>query len=229
MRFLRALADNSAKQSLASWFRKKRSKIFAALIVDLPKPLNILDLGGTEDFWIKTGLSDISGLNVTVANITQEKVTLPNFSAIKANACDLAEIRDGSFDIVFSNSVIEHVGSREAQAQMAREVHRVGRSYFVQTPAKYFPIEPHFLFPFFAVLPQFVKVWLVQHFALGWFPKQETREQALEFLKHFQLLTLSDMKALFPEATIVKERFLGITKSYVAYAGIETISQRRAA
>lgn len=228
MRILRALADNSCQESWANIFRRRRAGIFAGLINDLPRPLSILDLGGTEDFWVKTGLAEIPGIIVTLANITDERTQLPNFTALKANACNLSGITDAAFDIVFSNSVIEHVGSRQAQEQMAGEVQRVGKAFFVQTPAKFFPIEPHFMFPFFGVLPQSIRLWLVQNFALGWYPKQVNREQAIEFLKGFELLTLKDMQALFPSAKIIKERFCGLTKSYMAYGGFESLNKSNA-
>lgn len=54
---------------------------------------------------------------------------------------------DGAFDIVHSNAVIEHVGSREAQRQFLSELRRVARSGMITTPNKYFPIETHTLLP----------------------------------------------------------------------------------
>lgn len=57
----------------------------------------------------------------------------------------MKQFQDNEFDAVFSNSVIEHVGDYEAQRQMANEIMRVGKRYFVQTPNFYFPIEPHIL------------------------------------------------------------------------------------
>lgn len=75
--------------------------------------------------------------------------------------------RDKSFDVAFSNSVIEHLQSLEDQARLAAELTRVGRSHFIQTPNKLFPIEPHYLFPFFQFLPTRVQQWLHAHFDLG--------------------------------------------------------------
>jgi hypothetical protein len=60
----------------------------------------------------------------------------------------MPQYRDKEFDIAFSNSVIEHVGNDLRIRQMADEVRRVGRNY-LQTPNYYFPLEPHFFFPFF--------------------------------------------------------------------------------
>jgi hypothetical protein len=64
------------------------------------------------------------------------------------------ELPDQSFDIVFSNSVIEHVGTWEDQHAFARETARVGKRYWIQTPNKHFPIEPHMNFPYFQFLPR---------------------------------------------------------------------------
>ncbi len=60
---------------------------------------------------------------------------------------------DREFDIAFSNSVIEHVPP-ELQAAFAAEVSRVADRYFVQTPNRYFPIEPHYQLPLFQFLPR---------------------------------------------------------------------------
>jgi hypothetical protein len=126
---------------------------------------------------------------------------------------------DRSFDIVFSNSVIEHVGDHHDQLRMAEEVRRVGKRYFVQTPNKYFPIEPHFLFPFFQFLPLGLRVRLMQNFHLGWFPKTPERQKAREIVTGIRLLDRCEFRSLFPDATIYDEKVLGITKSFVAYAG----------
>ena len=61
--------------------------------------------------------------------------------------------RDGSFDVVFSNSVIEHVGDAASQRRFAREVARVGRAYWVETPNRWFPVEQHLLTPLVHWLP----------------------------------------------------------------------------
>lgn len=118
----------------------------------------------------------------------------------------------GSFDFVFSNSVIEHVGNHQDQLRMAREVCRVGKRYFIQTPNRYFPLEPHFL-------PLGIRVWLMQNFNLGWFPKTPDRQQAREIVDGIRLLGKEDFRSLFPNAMIYEEKVLGITKSFVAYGG----------
>ncbi|MBC8844888.1 class I SAM-dependent methyltransferase, partial [Escherichia coli] len=75
-------------------------------------------------------------------------------------ATDLSEIDDQQFDIVFSNSVIEHLYTWENQEKMAKEVLRVGKYHFIQTPNYWFPIEPHWVFPFFQFLPKSIRIRL---------------------------------------------------------------------
>jgi SAM-dependent methyltransferase len=114
---------------------------------------------------------------------------------------------DGEFPIIFSNSVIEHV-PKDLQPRFAAEVGRVGRRYFVQTPNRYFPIEPHYQLPLFQFLPRAAQRWLNRHFTLGW------REKG--FWEDVQLLSARDMKRLFPDAEIHRERYFGLTKSLMA-------------
>ena len=126
---------------------------------------------------------------------------------------------DAQFDVVFSNSVIEHVGDDARQEAMAREVRRVGRRYFVQTPNLYFPIEPHFMFPFFQFLPIPVRGWLLSNLKLSWGGKIPDREQARQAARSVALVGLSRFREMFPDGAIYRERVLGLTKSFVAYRG----------
>ncbi len=77
---------------------------------------------------------------------------IPNLDSVKGDGRKL-EFDDSEFDIVFSNSVIEHVGSFEDQKKICEEILRVGKKFWVQTPSKSFFFEPHFLFPFFHWFP----------------------------------------------------------------------------
>jgi hypothetical protein len=115
--------------------------------------------------------------------------------------------------------VIEHVGGIEDQSKMANEIRRVGRRYFVQTPNAYFPIEPHFLVPGFQFMPAQMRALLLTKARLGWMPREPSLSKALETVSSIRLLTTAEMRHLFPEAKIYKERFFGMTKSIVAYHG----------
>ncbi|PYM54680.1 MAG: methyltransferase type 11, partial [Candidatus Rokuibacteriota bacterium] len=109
--------------------------------------------------------AEIVLLNLQVSSETGD----PRITSKAGDARDLRAFGDQSFDLVHSNSLIEHVGSLEDQARMAAEIRRVAAGYFVQTPNRYFPIEPHFLVPAFQFLPVALRVRLARRFRPGWY------------------------------------------------------------
>ena len=216
---LKGLADNSSEKSLATRMRRARFALFLSLLKNLDGHVEILDIGGTQEFWSLMTGGDPGNIRVTLLNIEHQQVQSSRFVSAVGDARNMPEIRDKSFDVVFSNSVIEHVGSYEDQRRMAREVMRVGRRYFIQTPNKRFPIEPHFLFPFFQYLPGTVRAQLVHRFDVGWYKKIPSIEKARAEVDSIQLLTRNKFAALFPGAAIHEEKIAGLTKSFVAYDG----------
>lgn len=219
MKFFRKFADNKQEFSLANKLRLKRFALFKSLISPLPRPLKILDVGGTQVFWERMGFTGIDDISIMIINLTKTETTYPNFKSVVGDAKNLSMFRDNEFDIVFSNSVIEHVGDFDDQRRMAEEVKRVGKRYFIQTPNRYFPVEPHFLFPFFQFLPLQIQVFLLRHFEIGWNTKIKDKQKAIEIIKSIRLLTKKELKQLFPGATIYKEKFFGLTKSFIVYKG----------
>jgi ubiquinone/menaquinone biosynthesis C-methylase UbiE len=187
----------------------------------IPKPVRILDIGGTQIFWEMMGFSDTSGVHITLLNLHPIVISRENFSSIVGNATELSGIQDDQFDVVFSNSVIEHLGDAIRQKQMAQEVQRVGKRYFVQTPNYFFPLEPHFLFPGFQWLPISVRVFLIRHFNLGWIKRISDQNEARELVKSIRLLRKHEFLALFPEAKLYEEKLFGMTKSFIVYNGWE--------
>ena len=212
------IADNRDAGSLAVQFRRKRFSFFLSLLSQLQAPVKILDIGGTALYWDMMGLNRENQVWVTVLNLTEDHSAHPNITSIVGDARKI-EAEDNSFDIVFSNSVIEHVGTFEDQRQMADEVQRVGKRYFVQTPNKYFPLEPHFLFPFFQFLPLSIRVKLLQNFKLGWFAKTPDARAAREIVQSIRLLTRREFLLLFPGANLYEEKVFGLAKSFVVFAG----------
>jgi len=214
-----AHADFQNKQSFAYKARRKRLAHLMAVIDAAPKPLRILDVGGTDVFWKTMDLADRDDLQFTVLNIFPTETPDERFQWIVGDARDLSQFGDGEFDLVFSNSVIEHVGGHADQVRMANEIRRVGQRYFVQTPNRYFPIEPHFLFPGFQFLPERTKVFLLRRFQLGWFPKAKTEEEAIGYAREIQLLSRKEFAAMFPDCQMIDERVAGLTKSFMAVKG----------
>lgn len=215
MSLIKKVADNANQQSWSHQFRSKRFQFFLSLIADLPRPLRILDIGGTHAFWKAMGFNE-DQVFITILNLTEQPVTGNNFSSVAGNALQL-DFPDQSFDIVFSNSVIEHLFTRENQIKMAAEVQRVGKYYFIQTPNYWFPLEPHWLFPFFQFLPISFRVWLTQHFNLGHIAKRITKEAAQQQVQEIQLLTKAELQSLFPTAQLYAEPLLFWNKSFVAH------------
>jgi SAM-dependent methyltransferase len=133
-------------------------------------------------------------------------LSAPNVSVEQGDATQLP-YRDDEFPVAFSNSVIEHV-PKQLQPAFAAEIRRVAERYFVQTPNRYFPIEPHYQLPFFQFLPRRAQRALNRRFTLGWRTKGHWEEVSL--------LTERDMRRLFPDAEIHRERLFGLTKSLIA-------------
>lgn len=79
------------------------------------RPIQILDIGGTEIFWERMNFTDNNNVNITLLNLEKVPVKYNNFKIIKGDSSDLSFFKDKEFDVVFSNSVIEHLFSRDNQ------------------------------------------------------------------------------------------------------------------
>jgi SAM-dependent methyltransferase len=116
---------------------------------------------------------------------------------------------DGQFDIVFSNAVLEHVGSRIEQARFVAELRRVSKAFFVTTPNRWFPVEHHTGLPFLHYLPPALFRGLIRN----------TRYRYWADEANLNILTVPEMAKLFPDAGTRIEivRLLGIGSNLVAY------------
>jgi hypothetical protein len=174
----------------------------------------ILDVGGTTYNWkLIDCQSQITILNLSVPQDIDAQPR--NFIFVKGNGLSL-QYHDGSFDICYSNSVIEHVGTFENQFKFASELIRVGRQVWVQTPAYSFFFEPHLLTPFIHFFPKEYQRKLLRNFTVwGWLvrPNQQNVDN---FLSEIRLITYKEMGELFPSCEIRIEKFLGFPKAYIA-------------
>lgn len=213
------LFNPEKKTSINQRFRERRFKFFLSLLASIKsdKPIEILDIGGTEIYWERMNFDHASNVRITLLNLEAVPVKGTIFRSVKGDACNLAEYKDKQFDVVFSNSVIEHLFSYENQQKMANEAMRVGKNYYVQTPNYLFPIEPHWLFPGFQYLPFNTRVFLTQNFDLGNYKKSPKREDAINRVNEVKLLTEKQMKALFPDGNVYREYFFGLVKSLTMY------------
>src|SRR4051812_45607058 len=176
----------------------------------------ILDVGGAPETWEML----TERPRVTLLNTPRTREEMSRAAAWVAGDGRALPFPDGAFDIVFSNSVIEHVGDAASQQRFASEVMRVGRRYWVQTPNRLFPVEQHLLTPLIHWLPhawqrRVVPRWTVWTWLTR--PAPDRRSFYLEhYLNEVRLLDATQVARLFPGAEILRERFLGWTKSLVA-------------
>lgn len=211
--------------SLVHIQRQKRFGHFLALLNPLPRPIRVLDVGGEEKFWRQVNAYDLPNVSITLLNLEKTSTTIPSFTAVVGDARNMSEFMTAEFDVVFSNSVIEHVGDMNDQRRMAGEVKRVGKRYYVQTPNRYFPIEPHFLLPLFQFYPFRLKVWFFLNFefllagrSIGWRRAGNPQEADL-MARSIRLLSERELCNLFPGGQIWHEKVLGLTKSLIIYDG----------
>jgi Methyltransferase domain len=219
--------------SLHRWYssraRNKRAGVFIARL----KPTQsdkILDLGGGDGSHIQAICNWTKNITVADASVADlNKAEKKGFSITLLDATTSLPFPDKSFDIVFCNSVIEHVtGDKERvrtwadgiafetqaktfQEHFASEIDRVAKAYFVQTPYRHFPIESHTWTPI--LLESFPRAFRLRvHRFLRdshWWPRSVTNID-------WRLLTIRDMKRMFPTADIVTERSFGLVKSLIA-------------
>lgn len=208
--------------------RRRRARWLMNLIDDAYRKtgkVKILDLGGRENYWglIPRGFLEEKKAHITIVNRGEEITPSDNgmFKCMEGDACDLNYLDDKSFDIVHSNSVIEHLGCWENMARFSSEAERLGHGLFIQTPYFWFPVEPHFIAPFYHWLPWPMRVSLHRRFKLGSRKKAHGIDQAVRIVEGAPILLDQKMyRYLFPSCEIIKERFLLFPKSMVAYRGI---------
>jgi len=206
----------------SSVFRRQRFKIFLELVDEVLSQrgtCRILDIGGEIEYWSKVwDLIGDRNIQVTLVNLTAVDVDIDSarFSSAAGDARDLSWLADLSFDIVHSNSVIEHVGRWQDMLAMAREVRLLAPAYYVQTPYFWFPIDPHCSTAFFHWLPEPVRLSMLLRKPRGHWGMAPDVNTAMGQIQSADLLDIRTMSALFPDATIQHERVAGLTKSLIA-------------
>jgi hypothetical protein len=222
-RLAKKLVNSGSEKSFAFKFRKKRAEKIIALINECYEKhgeVKIIDIGGTKAYWsiipmefLKERKVRIHLVNLPDSSVPPEKTEIFTFQ--HGDGCSLANIGDKSFHLAHSNSVIEHVGSWENKVRFALEIQRVAETYYLQTPNYWFPLEPHFVTLFFHWLPESMRIKLVQHFDLGWVSKRRDYDAAKTIVDSCSLLSAKEIRRLFPNASLFRERFFGLTKSLI--------------
>ncbi len=200
---------------------RRRSRRWDWLRAEFPgiESMSVIDLGGTAEAWLRAPVRPAS---LHVINLEPEP-GVPAETWIRvdqADACDLpAHIADGSYDLVFSNAVLEHVGGHVQRMRFAETVHKLANLHWIQTPYRYFPIEPHWLFPGFQFLPLTARGRLSQYWPLV-HTKSTSHEEGCRAAMGVELLSWAEMQIYFPSSVIQPERMLGLVKSLIAVKSV---------
>jgi SAM-dependent methyltransferase len=194
-------------------FRPARvAAIAAAFPVLKDREATVLDVGGGAWPWSELN----AAARITILNVAPARNPPADspWLFVQGDGTRL-EYAENAFDLVFSNSVIEHVGDWENQKRFAGEMLRCGKQIYCQTPNKWFFVEPHLIAPFLHWLPFRVSRKLVRWCSIWGIVNRPSQEAVDEVLKGIRLLSCKDVILLFPECNIARERFLGMTKSFV--------------
>jgi len=185
---------------------KKERMIMFCERLNVQPAETILDIGaGSGEMWKKyCPYKDLKIIGLDIYPVVSSI-----FRSFVVGDARFLPFKDKSVDVVFSNSVLEHVGDYLQQALMASEIQRVAKKFFIQTPNKSFPIEPHFFIPYFPYFPKRLQIWLCKNL--------------FNVTGEVNLITEEKAKKLFPDAQIEKERFMGLCKSFYIYGSVKRL------
>ncbi|MEV0637410.1 class I SAM-dependent methyltransferase [Streptomyces sp. NPDC050619] len=209
-RFVDAPGSLGERLRIARWERFQRC--FPGI-----ESMRVVDLGGTAEMWLRAPLR---AKHVHLINLEEHPAELPDW--ITAEVADVtdpvvaAELSgQGGYDLVFSNSTIEHVGGHSQRRKFVSAVEQLAPLHWIQTPYRYFPVEPHFVAPGFQFLPLAARARLVRRWPLV-HSRPDSPESAMNAVINIELLTRTEMRYLFPGSVLLSERVLGATKSLTA-------------
>jgi hypothetical protein len=203
---------------LMAHFRKKRMRQFVDEM-NVNDQTQVLDVGGTSLNWtLADVVPRITFVNreVRPARVAQEQRTAieGNVRWVVGDAARLP-FADASFDVVYSNAVMQYLGHIQVQEAMASEIMRVGKTYYVQTPNRWFPVEPDFLTLFIHYLPKRLQPTLLRYASLRGLMTRPDKQVCARWVSRVRMMSGKDVRQVFPNATIMRERFLGLTKSWI--------------
>ena len=221
------ITDYDNPKSIGSQMRAKRIAPLLSMIdktYKKYKEVKIIDIGGKKNYWniLPQDIIKEKKIHITVVNLPGEilPATEENYHFIHGDACNLNDFKNNSFHIAHANSVIEHVGSWHNMMKFAQEVRRLAANIYVQTPYFWFPMEPHFMCPFFHWIPRPLKISLIMHYDLGNHQRSQTVNEAAAKLENYRLLDKKMLQELFPDCVIKHEKIWGMTKSIIAISNL---------
>lgn len=200
--------------SVGGRLREERARWLADIFPDLNE-MSVIDLGGRVQMWQR---APVRPKHIHVINTQPEwGGDIPEWAEFDlGDACSLpAHLASRRYDLVFSNSLIEHVGGHERRERFADTVHQLSSAYWVQTPYRYFPVEPHWMAPGAQFLPVAVRAQVVRRWPLS-YRRGQPLEKALRTALSIELLDRTQLRYYFPDSLIRTETVFGLPKSLIA-------------
>ncbi len=150
----------SLPERIATFQRRRMYRRFLERCAPRPEE-TLLDVGATSDetyaasnyleAWTPHP-QRITAVGLDDAGFLEQRY--PGLRFVRADGRELP-FADGSFDVVHSSAVIEHVGGVDQQTRFLAELYRVARrAVFVTTPNRWFPVEFHTVLPLLHWLPK---------------------------------------------------------------------------
>jgi hypothetical protein len=195
---------------------RARAKRLSTLLARFPefREMRVLDIGGDVRDWKSHPDARPARLTILSNGTTMLENPEPWMTPLHADACDPDGVPAG-FDLIYSNSVIEHVGGPHRRRQFAENILRAGPHCWIQTPYRFFALEPHFLFPGFQFLPLAIQGRIAKNWPLA-VPYAYPEVEPFDYCLSHDLLSKTELRLLFPTAQILHERVGGFTKSLIA-------------
>jgi len=210
------MQDSYFKHLLKRLSHRSRKKKFGLLhAIFHPRPEDrVLDIGASGEVFLRYAFEDVypyperivaGGYELREVSSARHYYPRPRYAVF--DGCALP-FPDKSFDLVFSNAVIEHVLGEGRQARFAQEIMRVGKSWFVTTPNYWYPFESHYHLPFIQFLPRPLRREYNRLFGTH-IPKGTVQE--------LSLLSGRQLRRLFPTSRIARVRVTFWPETLVAW------------
>jgi SAM-dependent methyltransferase len=199
--------------NISSKNRERKYKLFLETIKPSEKD-TVLDVGFNNmeyspvDNYLEKNYPYLS--NITALGIGSGDLFKKNYPDIKTIIYDgiTFPFEDKTFDIVWSNAVLEHVGNESCQIRFLKELCRTGKKVYFTTPNRWFPFELHSRLPLLHWLPKKIFDKLLYKTSHRWVTGD-----------YMYLLSKKKLKTLLKKAEITdyhiyKNRFCGFTMDF---------------
>ena len=173
--------------------------------------MTVLDLGGTKESW---DLAPARPARLLIVN-HPDAVADHKRNTYLGERVRSQSLAGEQFDR-YSNSVIEHVGGHYRRQQFADTVERLGEHHWIQTPYRYFPVEPHYLFPGLQFFPVSARAQVTRWWPMGNLTNVKTADETAEAGRDRVVVADLAGSRLPQLPDHLLEKLGGLTKSLIA-------------